>query len=265
MNNKNEISLFEHEQFGELRVLGSFEKPQFIARDVCRILGITNVGSAMQRLKDHEKGVCQADTLGGTQTMTTITESGFYRLVLRSDKPFAETFQDWVVEEVLPSIRNHGIYATPEKLAEMLQKPESIITILTTLAETQEKLRSAEQTIEEQADKVERCINYLAADEDDEKSINWLAKTLTQDGYRFSDKQLFAWLRERGILQKQKGANWNIPYQRYIDLGWFKLKETSIVTLAGTKWSRTTYVTRLGMMELPKRIKKWCDRNMAVA
>lgn len=90
-------------------------EPWFVAKDLCKILGISNVSQALSRLTDDEKGICSNDTLGGKQEMAVVSESGMYALVLRSRKPEAEPFRKWVTAEVLPSIRKTGKYSvTPE-------------------------------------------------------------------------------------------------------------------------------------------------------
>ncbi len=89
-------------------------EPWFVARDVCSVLGIENVGNAVSKLDDDEKGVRKVDTLGGSQNMTIINESGLYHLIFRSNKPEAKVFKRWVIKEVLPSIRKTGGYGKVE-------------------------------------------------------------------------------------------------------------------------------------------------------
>jgi len=99
----------------ELRIIqDSNGNLSFVARDVCEILELTgNPGHHTRRLDDDQKGVIQIHTLGGPQDMQTVTESGFYDLVLRSDKPQAKPFRKWVTSEVLPAIRKTGCYSLP--------------------------------------------------------------------------------------------------------------------------------------------------------
>ena len=86
------------------------DEPWFIAKDVCAVLEIGNPSQALTNLDDDEKGITTTDTLGGPQKTVTVSESGFYRLVLRSRKPVAKEFQRWVTHEVLPQIRRTGGY-----------------------------------------------------------------------------------------------------------------------------------------------------------
>ena len=105
-----EIKIFENEEFGEIRVAGTQEQPMFCLADVCRVLELTNSSMVKNRL--NQKGVSQIDTLtsGGVQQMTYMSESNLYRLIMRSDKPQAMAFQDWICDEVIPQIRKTGSY-----------------------------------------------------------------------------------------------------------------------------------------------------------
>lgn len=99
-----------------VRTAGTFEKPLFIAADVCEVLGISKHRDALARLPDSCKGVpVVVDGKGGDREMATLTEAGVYRLIFNSRKPNAEAFQTWVTEEVLPSIRKTGAYALVQR------------------------------------------------------------------------------------------------------------------------------------------------------
>ena len=92
-------------------------KPWFVAADVCRAIGYSlrsngkpNTTRATAGLSGTEKGVHQISTPGGAQDMAVVSESGLYRLIMRSDKPEARQFQDWMTQDVLPAIRKDGAY-----------------------------------------------------------------------------------------------------------------------------------------------------------
>jgi len=82
----------------------------WVAKDVCDILGLKNVAMALSKIPDIHKGINPIDTLGGAQNLYVIDEPGLYRLILRSDKPNADTLMEWVTSEVLPQIRKTGLY-----------------------------------------------------------------------------------------------------------------------------------------------------------
>lgn len=96
----------------EVRFVGTPDKPEWVAQDVCNILGIQNASDSIKRLDDYQKGVANVYTLGGSQKMVTVTEAGLYALIFTSRKPTAKDFQRWVFEEVLPAIRKTGQYGT---------------------------------------------------------------------------------------------------------------------------------------------------------
>lgn len=106
-----------------IRVLGTFETPWFVAKDICNVLGIANARDAIANLDNDEKGVDTTDTLGGSQTVNIVSESGLYSLVFQSRKPEAKRFRKWVTSEVLPQLRRQGFYlmtgGEPSAMAEV--------------------------------------------------------------------------------------------------------------------------------------------------
>lgn len=112
-NASSAIKLFENPLF-KVRVIMRLGDPWFVAKDACDCLVITNVSQACQALDEDEKGICKVDTLGGSQDMMLISESGLYTLIMRSNKPEAKVFRKWVTSEVLPSIRKTGSYSVAQ-------------------------------------------------------------------------------------------------------------------------------------------------------
>jgi prophage antirepressor-like protein len=111
-----------HFESHEVRTLIIDGNPWFIAKDVCDVLSIVNYRDALSRVLENHKGVASTDTLGGVQKMAVIDEPGLYRLILRSDKPQAEPFMEWVTAEVLPAIHKTGSYQQPKNKPESLAK-----------------------------------------------------------------------------------------------------------------------------------------------
>src|SRR5574344_358876 len=107
----NEVTIFENKSFGNVRVVEQGGEPWFVAKDVCEILGIANNRDAVGSLEEDEKGVVIADTLGGKQEVSVVSESGLYALIFRSRKPEAKAFSKWVRSDVLPVIRKTGAYS----------------------------------------------------------------------------------------------------------------------------------------------------------
>lgn len=127
----NSLQLFQNAGF-KIRVIMRDGDPWFVAKDVCECLDLANSRDAVSRLDDDEKGVGKADTLGGSQDMMLIYESGLYTLVMRSNKPDAKVFRKWVTSEVLPSIRKTGGYGI-RTVDDMINDPDTAIRLLTQL------------------------------------------------------------------------------------------------------------------------------------
>ena len=147
-----DIQIFNNPQFGEVRVVMTENgEPLFCLADVCRALEISNVGNVKQRLS--EKGVRNMDTLtaGGVQSMTYINEANLYKCIFQSRKPEAEKFQDWVYEEVLPTIRKHGGYTLTvprtysEALRQLADEVEAKEKVQLLLAEKSEQLDESKE------------------------------------------------------------------------------------------------------------------------
>lgn len=108
----NELQIFKHDGFGEIRTLEINGEPWFVGKDVASILGYSNSRDALRKHVDEEdKGVANCDTPGGIQETTIINESGLYSLILSSKLPQAKAFKRWVTSEVLPAIRKQGAYS----------------------------------------------------------------------------------------------------------------------------------------------------------
>ena len=116
-------------------------EPWFVLKDVCNILGVVNDRNVAARLDEDEKDVCQMDTLGGTQNVTVVSESGLYHVILRSDKPEAKPFRKWVTSEVLPSIRKNGGYiAGQEQLTPQELMAKALLVANKTLADREARI-----------------------------------------------------------------------------------------------------------------------------
>ena len=121
---------FVSDQFGEIRTVMKDGEPWFVAADVCRALELANVGNALARLDDDEKSSIRSTDVtsnGGNPNISIVNEPGLYTLVLGSRKPEAKAFKRWITHEVIPTIRKHGAYMTPEKLEEALLNPDTPI------------------------------------------------------------------------------------------------------------------------------------------
>lgn len=197
--------------------------------------------------------VLETPTQSGIQPIKYGKESEVYRLTMKSKLPNAEKFQDWVCDEVLPSIRKHGAYMTQETLEKALTSPDFLIRLATNLKEekqkrieAEQKAELAEQTIKSNAPKV----LFADAVSTSQRSclVAELAKILQQNGVNIGQNRLFTWMRENGYLCS-KGQYYNQPTQKSMDLGLFELKQTTINKPDGSILvSTTTKVTGKGQV-----------------
>ncbi len=249
----NEIQIFNNPEFGEIRTIVEDDKVLFCGNDVAKALGYAVPRKA---LLDHcpcvlkrnvwvQTGVKADGSPAMRETeMTFISESGVYRLVFGSKLPTAEKFTDWVTEEVIPSIRKHGAYMTPETLEKMVLTPDFGIRLLTELKAEQDKRKALEATVEEQKPHV-LFSNAVSASKTT-ILIGALAKLLKQNGINIGQNRLFEWLRQNGFLVK-RGDNRNMPTQRAMELGLFEVKESCHLNSNGCNViTKTTVVTGKG-------------------
>lgn len=239
----NELQIFENEEFGKVRTLVKDGEPWFVASDVCECLGLANPTVSVNRLDYDERAKFN---LGRQGWVNIVNEYGLYNLVLGSRKPEAKNFKRWVTHEVLPAIRKHGGYLTPDKVEEILTNPDSIIRLATQLKEERAKREAAEKVGEEQRPKA------LFADAVSASKtsilIGALAKLIRQNGVDVGQKRLFEWLRKKGYLIKS-GNDKNMPTQRSMEQGLFEVKEGSYVDGDGVnRITRTTKVTGKGQL-----------------
>ena len=245
------VKQFSNEQFGELRVVQDEQgEPWFVAKDVCDALGLGRQHDSTRYLDDDEKGEGLVNTSSGVQTMVTVNEPGLYRLILKSRKPEAKAFQRWVTHEVLPAIRKDGGYMVARD-----ETPEE------TMARA---LLIAQSTIDRQTAQIaELKPKALFADavaaSDGTCLIGELAKMMRQNGVDIGQNRLFEVMREQDFLGKS-GSNRNVPTQRAMEMGLFRIKETAITHSDGhVTISRTPKVTGKGQVYLLKRFGVMAD------
>lgn len=230
----NEIQQFDFKGAALRTLTDENGEPWFVAKDVCDILEISNPSDALKRLDDDERSRFNLGRQGETNI---VNEAGLYSLVLGSRKPEAHEFKRWVTHEVLPSIRKHGAYMTQQTLDKALTSPDFLIQLATKLKEEQEKVKELEPKA--------RFVDAVAAS-DGTCLVGELAKMLRQNGLDIGQNRLFALLREDGYLGKT-GSNYNVPTQKAMDLGLFRIKETAITHSDGhVTINRTAKVTGKG-------------------
>lgn len=236
----NELQLFNHDTFGQVRIIKKGDQPWFVAADVCAALDLSDTSKTVSYLDEDEKGTITNRTPGGNQEMLIINEPGLYSLVLRSRKPEAKAFKRWICHEVIPSIRKHGLYATPQTVEAMLADPDTAIRLLTELKAERAKITVLEAKVEADRPKVLFTESVEAAS--NSILIGAYAGLLRQNGLPMGQNRLFARFREDGWLNKN-GERRNMPTQKAMEMGLFEIKERTVNNPDGT--IRTTLTPKL--------------------
>ena len=259
----NELSIFNYGQ-NEVRTVQVDGEPWFVAKDVCDVLGISNVSDTLSKvLDDDEKGVDSIYTPGGNQQVSIVNEPGLYSLILRSRKPEAKTFKRWITHEVLPTIRKtNGVYLSQQKAEEILQDPDLIIGLAQQVKELRAKTEHQQKQIE--ADRPKTIFADAVSTSHTTILVGELAKLLHQNGIEIGQNRLFEWLRNNGYLIKRKGADWNMPTQRSMELGLFQIKERTINEPSGSvRITKTVKVTGAGQLYFVNKFIEERDRKKA--
>lgn len=216
---------------------------------VARGLGFTQQKNGTEYVK-WERVSGYLDELGFSPQVgkdSFIPENIFYRLAMKAKNEAAEKFQAKIADEVIPSIRKHGAYITSETVDRMIESPEFGIKLLTALKEEQAKRRELEQQAAEDAPKVLFADSVSASNTS--ILVFDLAKLLRQNGVDIGGNRLFAWMRENGYLVRRKGADYNMPTQKSMEMGLFEVKETVITHSDGhVTTNKTPKVTGKGQV-----------------
>lgn len=248
----NNIQVFNNDRFGEVRSVVKDGEPWFVAGDVCKALEIKNNRDALGRLDDDEKGVVSTDTLGGEQEVGVVNESGLYTLVLGSRKPEAKAFKRWITHDVIPAIRKTGGYIQGEES----MSDDDLIARALVMAQKkielrEQQLREKDAQLELQKPKVDFADHVT--DSDNAIDMGTFAKYAQKQGITMGRNTLFKWLRDQGVLMDN-----NVPYQRYLNAGWFRVIENIYNTGSGQYTTPKTLVTGKGQVALINYIRKNC-------
>ena len=216
----------------------------FVAKDIAQALEY-NVDGGMTKyfahVPDFWKGGKRISTPGGEQEMLCLTESGLYFFLGRSDKPKAIPYQEWIAGDVVPSIREHGMYATPATIENILANPDAFIKVLQALKEEREKSKKLNETLavkDQQIIELKPKASYydLVLACKDLLPISAISKD-----YGWSARRMNDWLYDQGIQYKQ-GEIW-LLYQKYAEQGYtctkthlLNGKDGSLHTKVHTYW-----------------------------
>ena len=225
------IEVFENKEFGKVRTVVINGEPWFVGKDVAEILGY---GNPRQGIASHvdvdDKDVQKMDTPSGKQGITIINESGLYSLILFSKLPTAKKFKRWVTSEVLPSIRKYGSYSAdiPKTL------PECLIAYANEI-KAHEETKKMLEIAKPKADFYDTVVSTESL-----LSMGDTAKLINKKGV--GRNNLYKILKARKILMAD-----NIPYQQYIERGYFKVVENYYMAGDNKVITKTTYVKQKGV------------------
>lgn len=241
------IQVFNNPAFGNIRVAGTEENPQFCLTDVCKALKLSAKG-VNQRLGDEViSNYPITDKLGREQQALFVNEDGLYDVILDSRKTEARQFRKWITSEVLPTIRKHGAYMTEDALQKAIQNPDFLIQLATELKNEKQKRLVAEKKIQETRPQVIFADAVTASS--DSILVGELAKLIKQNGVDTGQRRLFKWLRGNGYLCKKTGECFNEPTQYSMELGLFEIKKTVIQKPDGSAIiNKTVKVTGKGQV-----------------
>lgn len=238
----NQLQIFNYNS-NQVRTIVQNGEPWFVLKDVCEVLEISNHRMAKDRLDQDE--VSQTDVidfLGRKQQTNIINESGLYNVILRSDKPNAKPFRKWVTTEVLPTIRKHGAYLTPDVLERTLSDPNYIIGLISALAESKKELAMKDQVIGELKPKADYLDRIL-------KSRSLVTITQIAKDYGMSGVAMNRLLHDKKV-QYKLGDQW-LLYSEYHDKGFTSSKTIVIEDVPGNeKVVMQTYWTMKGRLFL---------------
>lgn len=238
MDETKSIIPFTNEKFGTIRAMSVEGEPWFVAADVAKALGYRMASDMTRRLDEDEKGTRSMRTPGGEQQVSVISEAGLYNAILGSKVPGAREFKRWVTHDVLPALRRDGAYVASDGT-------EDDATLMArALLAAKRQMDAKDALIAEMRPKA--LFADAVAASDGTCLVGELAKMLRQNGVEVGQNRLFGWMRRDGYLGSA-GSHRNVPTQRAMEMGLFRIKETAITHSDGhVTISRTPKVTGKG-------------------
>lgn len=240
----DKLKIFDNRQFGKVRMVLVDGLPYAVGNDIAEALGYQYPADAIRNNCKGSK-VHRVLTAGGTQAMKVIPEGDIYRLIVKAAdqsqnlniKRKAEEFERWIFDKVLPEIRRNGMY----------QLPSNYVEALRALADSEEEKSQLQKENQFLKPKAEQHDVFLSAN--NAQSVSQVAKT-----YGWGRNRLFKFLRQKKILMSG-GSDHNLPYQQYIDRGYFKIKESQVTMGGEFKNVTTTQITAKGVEYIGKLLK----------
>lgn len=258
----SKVMVYEHPLFGKVRMYVENGKSWFCATDIATSLGYSNPRDAIVRhCKSH--GVVNhdvIDSMGRIQQMKFISEGNIYRLTAKSQMPRADEFENWIFDEIVPSVVNTGSYSVQP------QTPQTYLEALKALVSSEEEKQRLELEVQKKEQEKQSIIEETkpavvftecVTSSSTNILIGDLAKLITQNGYKIGEIRLYEWMVENKYLirkqryskSKNKYVNDYMPTQRAAEMGLFFVKEKPIVSGGSPIFIKhTCYVTGKGQV-----------------
>lgn len=233
----------------KFKVYGTSENPLFLAKDVAGWIEHSDTSKMIRSVDEDEKVKNNVLTLGGPQETWFLTEDGLYEVLMQSRKPIAKQFKKQV-KNILKEIRlNGGFIATNENDDEMTILAKGFLIAQKTVERQKRENEALHQQIEEDAPFTK--FGKVVAISDGAINVGTFAKMLYEKhGINLGRNKLMAWLRENGYLIKQHGAERNLPKQKYIENGWFRVRPAIVARTEGDMQTGTPLITGKGQVAL---------------
>ncbi|MEC0492967.1 BRO family protein [Bacillus glycinifermentans] len=243
----NELQKVFNYQDQQVRTVVKDGEPWFVAKDVCDVLGITDARKSVNLLDEDERNsIPVTDSLGRNQETFIINEPGLYSLILRSRKPEAKQFKRWITHEVIPTIRKTGGYVANDDLFIQTYLPFADDQTKLLFSATLETVRKQNEVISEMKPKAEEHDRFISAT--NVQTLEQVAKSIG-----IGRNKLTTFLRTIGVFVRKEGSP--VPYQRYINEGYFKVKQ-SPSRYYGVNFVQT-YVTAKGVSFIDRKLEEY--------
>lgn len=246
----NELKIFEQREVlgKDFKIYGDCNNPLFLAKDVANWIEHSNSTEMLRSVDDDEKLNSTILSAGQNREVTLLTENGLYEVLMLSRKPIAKEFKT-EVKKILKTIRRTGGYVANEDLFINTYLPHADENTKTLFKLNLQTITQLNNIIDKQKPLVDFAETVSSTK--DIIDIGKMAKLLNDENIPIGRNKLFEWLRTNKILMKN-----NTPYQKYIDGGYFKIKESTKETAYGTKLFITTYVTGKGQIYIIEKLRK---------
>lgn len=249
----NNLQIFNSAEFGRIRTITIKDEPWFVAKDISDKLGYAQTSNMMKRIDEEDSKSSILD--GMNMKSLLINESGLYSAIIGSKLQSAKRFKHWVTSEVLPSIRKTGGYISgQENMSDDELMAKALLVAQKQIEQRNDIIENQQKQIE--ADKPKTIFADAVATSKTSILVGDLAKLICQNGVKIGQKRLFEWLRNNGYLIKS-GASRNMPIQRYVEMGLFEVKESSLQNPDGSvRVTKTTKITRKGQVYFVNKFLK---------